>query len=69
MTNIALKVDHVFKKFKRGELYDSLRDLIPALAGRLIKGQNKQILEKREFWALHDVCLQVERGEAFGILG
>jgi len=38
MTNIALKVDHVFKKFKRGELYDSLRDLIPALAGRLIKG-------------------------------
>jgi ABC-type polysaccharide/polyol phosphate transport system ATPase subunit len=69
MTNIALEVDHVFKKFKRGELYDSLRDLVPALAGRFLKGQPKQTLQEREFWALHDVCLQVERGEAFGILG
>lgn len=69
MSNVALKVDHVFKKFKKGEFYDSLRDLVPALAGRLIKGQNKYILEEREFWALHDVCFQVERGEAFGIIG
>jgi lipopolysaccharide transport system ATP-binding protein len=69
MSNIALEVDHVFKKFKRGALYDSLRDLVPALARRLIKGQSKQILKDREFWALHDICFQVKRGEAFGIIG
>ena len=69
MSNIALEVDHVFKKFKRGELYDSLRDFVPALATRFIKGYNRQKLAEHEFWALHDVCFQVERGEAFGIIG
>jgi hypothetical protein len=26
MSDVALEMDHVYKKFKRGELYDSLRD-------------------------------------------
>ena len=30
--------DHVWKKFRRGEVHDSLRDLIPAAARRLRQG-------------------------------
>ena len=28
MTDAALRLDGVYKKFRKGELYDSLRDLI-----------------------------------------
>ena len=38
MTDIALRLDGVYKKFRKGELYDSLRDLIPALATRVLRG-------------------------------
>ena len=37
MSDVALEFDHVWKKFKKGELYDSLRDLIPAMAKRLFQ--------------------------------
>ena len=62
MQNVALEVDHVFKKFKKGELYDSLRDLVPALVGRFIKRNGNEKLQEREFWALREVCFQVNRG-------
>jgi len=34
-TDIVLRVDSVSKKFVRGEMHDSLRDLIPAVVARL----------------------------------
>ena len=70
MFSAGITVDRVWKKFYRGEFHDSLRDLIPALAKRLVgKGPRRDELSEGDFWALQDISFNVEPGEALGIVG
>jgi len=69
MPNVALRMEHVYKKFLKGEVYNSLRDLLPALTGRMFRQQSLNNEDKREFWALQDISFEVKRGESLGIVG
>ena len=68
MSEIPIEMNKVSKKFKKGELYSSLRDFIPALTKTMFTDNNNK-LQKQEFWALRDISLKVEKGKALGIIG
>jgi lipopolysaccharide transport system ATP-binding protein len=70
MAELRVIFDGVWKKFLRGERHDSLRDLIPAVVKRIVRGRpHADRLAEQEFWAVRDVSFEVRAGEALGIIG
>ncbi|MBC7350814.1 MAG: ABC transporter ATP-binding protein [Thermogutta sp.] len=63
----VVEVEHLGKKFRRGESFDTLRDLIPGTLRRLRQSDSRR--EDRWFWALRDVSFSVNAGEVLGIVG
>jgi ABC-type polysaccharide/polyol phosphate transport system ATPase subunit len=71
VSDASVSFRHVWKKFRYGEVHNSLRDLLPAIGRRLIPGRSRSAhdLQSGDFWALRDVSFEVRPGEALGIIG
>lgn len=70
MTSRGIVAGGVWKKFRRGEVHDSLRDLIPAATKTLLgRGTKRSELGEDDFWAVQNVSFEVEAGQALGIIG
>ena len=59
----------VSKKFRKGELYGSLRDAIPGAVRKMLRRNHKGTNNTHEFSALRDISLSVGHGEVLGIIG
>ena len=70
MSDVAIRVDHVGKKYMLGTLrHDTLRDRIAYGVGSLFKKNNNEKASENEMWALDDVSFEVKHGEIVGIIG
>lgn len=69
MSEYSLRLDHVYKRFRRGEKHDSLRDLIPSLIKRAVNPDRMRALAPQEFWVLNDISFDLKKGETLGIIG
>ena len=61
--------DHVYKKFSKGQKFDSLREWVPAMVKGWARGARGDELAEQEFWSVRDVSFQVKPGHVLGIIG
>lgn len=65
----VIEFDNVWKKFKKGERFNSVRDAVPNLIKCFFQKKPTDRLEEREFWAVRDVCFSLKKKEVIGIIG
>jgi len=68
MTSPVISVDSVSKRYLLGEQHSSVRDVVDDLGGILRRRRGRRT-PPNELWALRDVSLEVDEGEAVGIIG
>lgn len=74
MSNIAIRIDGVGKKYKiglrrtSGDLRDTIADTFTRSAG-ILMGRGRAPAPDDTFWALRDVSFDVAAGEVLGIVG
>jgi ABC-type polysaccharide/polyol phosphate transport system ATPase subunit len=69
MSSPPVLFEGVWKKFRRGERHDSLRDLVPSAFKSMARRARAGELGSNEFWVLRDVSFSVDQGQALGIIG
>lgn len=69
MSTVSIRLDHVSKRFRRGQAFDSLRDFVPAMVRRALGRSAPERATSGEFWALKDICFEVRQGETLGVIG
>ncbi len=70
MTDIAIHVDNLSKKYKLGAMYerqDTLRDLLVSMVRNPFQKRNSS--DNQTIWALRDISFDIERGSVVGIVG
>lgn len=66
----AIEFNAVWKKFRKGEKFNSLRDAIPNFIKSFKPSQYSNAeLKESEFWAVKDVSFQIKPGEVVGFIG
>ena len=63
--------ENVWKRFRRGSVHDSLRELIPATLARVLgrAPRPEGDLQPGDFWAVRDLSFDVQPGQCLGIVG